>query len=220
MRTKHFGADGEVKFVPHRNVFVGFMGGRVVVTKKSELACKQFLETFVKPASNTDNIKNTIVLQVADVWKNAAILFPEVMNMPTPRVEFFNRGRTAGKAFYMQHKVTFNEVLASENSNKFINTVIHECAHLVVHRLFPLAKAHGREFKMIMRKMGGDGERCHSYDTTSVRVLKTKKRYVYSCSCTEHFVTQTLHSRIQRSGGTCPKCKSRVAFTGNVKEFK
>ena len=42
-RQKHTGADGEVKFVEHRNLFVGFWGGKVVVTKRTEAACREFL---------------------------------------------------------------------------------------------------------------------------------------------------------------------------------
>jgi hypothetical protein len=36
--------DGEVKFVAHRNLFVGFWGGKVVVTKRTEAACVEFLK--------------------------------------------------------------------------------------------------------------------------------------------------------------------------------
>jgi hypothetical protein len=39
MRQKHTGADGEVKFVEHRNLFVGFFGGKVVVTKRTKEQC-------------------------------------------------------------------------------------------------------------------------------------------------------------------------------------
>ena len=42
-RQRHTGADGEVKFVAHRNLFVGFMGGKVVVTKRTEAQCRAFL---------------------------------------------------------------------------------------------------------------------------------------------------------------------------------
>lgn len=38
-RQKHTGADGEVKFVEHRNLFVGFYGGKVVVTKRTKEQC-------------------------------------------------------------------------------------------------------------------------------------------------------------------------------------
>ena len=44
-RQKHTGADGEIKFVEHRNLYVGFMGGRVVVTKRTEAQCREFLAT-------------------------------------------------------------------------------------------------------------------------------------------------------------------------------
>ena len=44
-RQKHTGADGEVKFVEHRSLYVGFWGGRVVVTKRTEAACVEFLKT-------------------------------------------------------------------------------------------------------------------------------------------------------------------------------
>ena len=45
VRQKHTGADGEIKFVEHRNLFVGFMGGKVVVTKRTEAQCREFLVT-------------------------------------------------------------------------------------------------------------------------------------------------------------------------------
>lgn len=43
-RQKHKGADGEIKFVEHRNLYVGFFGGRVVVTKRTAEACRTFLK--------------------------------------------------------------------------------------------------------------------------------------------------------------------------------
>jgi predicted sulfurtransferase len=42
-RQKHTGADGEVKFVDHRNLYVGFFGGRVVVTKRTPEQCLEVL---------------------------------------------------------------------------------------------------------------------------------------------------------------------------------
>ena len=44
VRQKHTGKDGEVKFVEHRNLYVGFYGGKVVVTKRTEKQCREFLE--------------------------------------------------------------------------------------------------------------------------------------------------------------------------------
>ena len=42
-RQKHTGADGAIKFVEHRELYVGFFGGRVVVTKRTEAACREYL---------------------------------------------------------------------------------------------------------------------------------------------------------------------------------
>ena len=42
-RQKHTGADGEVKFVEHRNLYVGFFGGKVVVTKRTKEQCLEVL---------------------------------------------------------------------------------------------------------------------------------------------------------------------------------
>ena len=43
-RQRHTGANGEIKFVEHRNLYVGFWGGRVVVTKRTQEACLAVLQ--------------------------------------------------------------------------------------------------------------------------------------------------------------------------------
>ena len=48
VRQKHFGADGEVKFVEHRNLYVGFMHGKVVVTKRTKEQCLEVLRNEYK----------------------------------------------------------------------------------------------------------------------------------------------------------------------------
>ncbi len=42
-RQKHTGTDGAIKFVEHRNLYVGFFGGKVVVTKRTIDACRAVL---------------------------------------------------------------------------------------------------------------------------------------------------------------------------------
>jgi hypothetical protein len=44
VRQRHSGPDGSVSFVEHRNLYVGFMGGKVVVTKRTEAQCREFLK--------------------------------------------------------------------------------------------------------------------------------------------------------------------------------
>jgi hypothetical protein len=43
VRQRHTGADGEIKFVEHRGLYIGFWGGRVVVTKRTQEQCQEFL---------------------------------------------------------------------------------------------------------------------------------------------------------------------------------
>lgn len=52
-RQRHTGANGEVKFVEHRNLFVGFWDGRVVVTKRTREACEAVLQQNYGFTSNT-----------------------------------------------------------------------------------------------------------------------------------------------------------------------
>lgn len=41
---KHIGRDGEVKFLEHRNIWIGFFGGRAVVKRNSKEACREALK--------------------------------------------------------------------------------------------------------------------------------------------------------------------------------
>jgi hypothetical protein len=42
-RQKHVGTDGEIKFLDHRNLYIGFFGGKVVVTKRTAEQCREVL---------------------------------------------------------------------------------------------------------------------------------------------------------------------------------
>lgn len=42
-RQKHTGNDGDIKFVAHRNLYIGFANGKVVVTKRTAEACAETL---------------------------------------------------------------------------------------------------------------------------------------------------------------------------------
>ena len=57
-RQKHTGPDGAVKFVEHRELYIGFFGGRVVVTKRTEEACREYLarEYGVEPVGSWEQV--------------------------------------------------------------------------------------------------------------------------------------------------------------------
>jgi SprT protein len=224
--------NGTVKFLPHRGVYVGYWNGKIQCTKKTPGAARDFLNakfgvpgaavppvvavTAMRPlAVNLNGTQHTLMSQVEAEWNKAKRLYPAVKDMPTPKVEFYTRGRVAGKAYYMQHKVSFNTVLAAENQTTFLDTVKHELAHLVVHKIAPWAKAHGPEFKRVLINMGGSGERCHNYDVSNVVAKKLK--YEYKCGCQTHNMTSVRHNKAQRGGATyrCRKCRAPVVYTGN-----
>jgi hypothetical protein len=58
VRQKHTGPDGAVKYVEHRELYVGFFGGKVVVTKRTEAACREVLarEYGVEPVGSWETV--------------------------------------------------------------------------------------------------------------------------------------------------------------------
>jgi SprT protein len=225
--AKITGYDGEVRYYPKRNVWFGFMNGKVAVTKNTEAAVKAWFEKSSSwmpkfaPAPAKINVTNDVRIDLEHMTlmahEKAVQLFPLYQWHAAPKVGFFNRGRVAGKAYYLENKVEYNEVLAKENMDTFNDTVLHEVAHLVTHVCHPFAKAHGPEFKRILIALGGNGKRCHNYDTSSVR-NKTRK-YVYTCGCKgiEHGMGPKRHAKAQRGGKfTCVNCRTAVTYTGKV----
>lgn len=159
--------------------------------------------------------------QVAEVMTTVDKVYPGVkLGMPT--VGFYYKGLTAGKAYWMQNKVEFNAVLAKENDGKFFNTVIHEVAHLVQFKLHPYSKQHGPEFKRIFVSLGGNGECCHNYDTSSVSTGAHARVFEYKCACQSHKVSARKHSNMQRPGAkyVCKRCKQPVVYAGKITATK
>lgn len=109
-----------------------------------------------------------------------------------PRVMYTQRGTTAGTARLQEWAVNFNAILLNENVDDFIaRTVPHEMAHLIDFQLYPenhrvgwgqKRSVHGPTWKHIMRVVGADPSRCHSYDVSKARVNR-KARFVWTCKC-------------------------------------
>lgn len=166
--------------------------------------------------------KNQIIESVDKTVAKVNEMFPN-LNFKKPTVEFFSRGKVAGRAYYAKHHLEFNEVLAMENAEEFENTVIHEVAHLVVRKVYPFAKqAHGPEFRAVCRHLGGTGNTYHSYDVSTV--ARTMTKVVYECGCREHKIPPQKHRKIQMGVSYyCRTCKgeiSAVKVNGKVKVVK
>lgn len=132
--------------------------------------------------------------------------------LPMPTVSFDLKGKTAGKAFLERNHVQLNAVLLTENAEEFIEqTVGHEVAHLATHaRYGHKAQAHGAEWKQMMRLIGLEPHRCHSFDTSNSAVSKASFRYL--CGCQEHLLTARRHALARRRGYGCKRCGKPLRF--------
>lgn len=91
--------------------------------------------------------------------------------MPAPTLSFDLRGTTAGQAFPTEHHIRLNGQLLNENTEHFIEqTLGHEWAHLAAQHLYGnKIRPHGNEWKQVMRNLGLDPARCHTYTTQRAR---------------------------------------------------
>lgn len=157
--------------------------------------------------------RREIEKKVAEVLKLANAKFG--YSKPAPSVSFYDRGAAAGIAYPVANRLAFNEVLAKQNPAVFDDVVTHEVGHLVTKAIFPKAKqAHGPEFKMVTRALGGSGTTYHNFDVSSVVNRKTKTRYAAKCNCKTHYITKNAMENVNRF--VCTNCKSQLLLTGEV----
>ncbi len=131
-----------------------------------------------------------------------------------PPIRFDLRGATAGQVRYRGStviEVRYHPVLLEENGEQFLaRTVPHEAAHVVVRAVWGnKARAHGREWRSVMRFFGvEDVARCHSYDVSNAGVRR-QRRHTYRCQCQEHQLTTVRHNKVQRGKSTysCAQCR-------------
>jgi SprT protein len=166
--------------------------------------------------------RDDITSEVAILWEDMCRVY-NIKNKSQPSVEFFSKSSVAGKAFYQEHKLQFNEILAIENGREFMTTVAHEIAHLITHQAYPNAKQHhGPEFRSVMKTIGYDPRTYHTYNVDSVTTKRVKTRYIYVCnSCSkEHKVAKPTHTKMQVPGVfyKC-KCGGVVHFTNREEKF-
>lgn len=110
-------------------------------------------------------------------------------------VVYRKRGTTAGTAQWSNRTIDLNSIILMENQDDFIaRTVGHEVAHILDkdihgHRRTASGKrdSHGAGWKSVMRVLGQDPSRCHSYDVTNAKVRKSNNRvkHIWTCGCGE-----------------------------------
>lgn len=146
------------------------------------------------------------------------------ITIPFEGVQFFKKSRTAGYVYPMIDNVVYlNLELLKQNMDHFANdTIPHEVAHLFASKLkikknLPEDGAHGKTWKMVMRKVYGlKPTRCHSLDTTGVGKYVAQFRYI--CNCKKHDFSSIRHNKVQKGERMyrCNECKSTLTFLSKI----
>jgi SprT protein len=134
-----------------------------------------------------------------------------------PAILYDLRGRMGGMARCNNgvYSIRINrEALHKERDHYIKQTVPHEVAHIAVFQLYPNAKAHGYEWKRVMRALGLTPSRCHTYELTPTR---RAQRYEATCSCRTIELTSVRVNRMRK--GTkyfCTTCKGNLTLKGET----
>lgn len=158
-------------------------------------------------------------LKIEDAFLKAEKYYGHSFSRPK-NIIFKRTGTNAGHSNYGRRELMFHlEFMEREGSN-FDSTYYHEVAHYIEDEKYGVSYSrsgrrivHGRRWKFIMAYvMGYPPERCHSYDTSTVKTRQQAK-HEYTCSCRSHFVTTTIHNKILRGRWRkCMRCQQRIIF--------
>lgn len=169
------------------------------------------------PSNKIDKVpkelKAKVLRRLDELIIEANKLFKRSFN--SPKVMFYLRGTTAGKADLTNNVVILNHVLLVENQEEFMtDTIPHELAHLITLAMFGRkASAHGKEWKAVMRALGVEPTRTHSLDVSSVST-----RHEYRCACKKFQLSTVRHNKAARGAEfLCPKCKHVLVLASSSK---
>ena len=123
-----------------------------------------------------------------------------------PEVKTFRNSRTAGRAWSGRNWVEFNLDNAELSPyEEFVDTIIHEIAHIVNDTIYPLAKqSHGPEFKFVCRVLGGSGDTYHDHAGTPPKRKHFKTEYLLRCGCRSHWISARQKNKMD--AGAKYKC--------------
>lgn len=135
---------------------------------------------------------------------------------------FSKRGTTAGVSSFDYTAgyghLNFNPIIMKDNWEEFDQTVIHEVAHYCVSLLKGYISSgrrrviHGSDWKSMMRFLGGETRRCHSYNVRQ-STRRTQRRWEYKCVCSTHMISTRMHNSIRRGQTrSCVDCSTRIHY--------
>jgi len=142
------------------------------------------------------------------------------------------KGKTAGQVRFSKSGIRydhpilrFNPAMLLQYKTQFIEEVVpHECAHLIVHKLYEqsflrhkrnIIKPHGVEWQTVMRDVFARTPKVtHTFDTNTPK----RDSYLYQCGCTEltHRLGIIRHNKVirEQSAYRCKRCSQSLVFNG------
>lgn len=142
-----------------------------------------------------------LVAQARDLWS---------VDLSKTAVRFDLRGSTAGQAGlrYGQMFLRFNQQMIMNDAWEHLiqETVPHEVAHLVCFANPKLGRNHDLGWKMVCRKLGGQGTRCHS---ELVEFARGKTFYYTTSTGYTAAVSEQIHRKIQNGQSRFFRDRSR-----------
>lgn len=147
-------------------------------------------------------------------------------NIDMPEVRYDLKGKAAGQAAVSGKYIRLHPIFLSHYEDEYINdTVVHEYAHIVQTMLFPETtykavgrmEAHGTKWKEIMRVLGVEPTRCHSY-SMSVLNDHTGKYRKYMCTCCnkDFLLSPRRHNKVMKkiTSYSHAACNAPIIFVG------
>ena len=124
-------------------------------------------------------------------------------------IDFDLRGTTAGAAFCISRRISYNFALLIRYPDIFMQTTVpHEVAHVLAWQKFQI-RDHSGDWYYTMRLLGVENPaRYHSYEVADLKGRQMRK-FPYVCHCREHSISTIKHNRIQRGFRyRCTACQS------------
>ncbi len=165
-----------------------------------------------------EDVKIKVFQKILEVHKKLEDMHK--FKIPSIPILFTKKGAVAG-VFILKRDgtmlINFNMAMILKHTEHFVDNVVpHEYCHYVVcliasqnPKLLKKIKAHGEEWRQMMKKIGVEPTRCHNYD------VPKKNYYLYQCDCVDGvLVGPQIHKKISlgnhKTTYRCKKCKEPI----------
>lgn len=160
-----------------------------------------------------DELRRRVLETTGELLARARARWPHAA-IPTPRIEFRLRGRTAGEACPTTCTTNYNAEMLERHGEEFIREIVpHEVAHVVAAALHPgRIRPHGAEWREVMAFFGAAPRVSHRFEAVPAA---SAGRFAYRCACTKtHWLTGRSHRRVRRGTleYTCRECGEKLAW--------